>query len=54
MSYGRLGDSARAQEYFLKARNWVAAQINPSPNDKAELDAFRAEAEEVLGKPKEK
>ena len=51
MGYGRLGDSARAQEYFLKARNWVAAQINPSPNDKAELDAFRVEAEAVLSKP---
>jgi len=54
MSYGRLGDPARAQEYFLKATNWVAAQINASPNDKAELDAFRAEAEAVLGKPKAK
>ncbi|HYV32999.1 MAG TPA: tetratricopeptide repeat protein, partial [Candidatus Binatia bacterium] len=52
MSYQRLGDPARAQEYFAKATNWVAAQINASPNDKAELDAFRAEAEDVLSKPK--
>jgi len=54
MSYQRLGDSSRAQEYFVKATNWVAAQANLPPNDKAELDAFRAEADEVLSKPKAK
>src|SRR5207302_1001335 len=51
MSYQRLGDSAKAEDYFVKATNWVAAQTNLPPNDKAELDAFRAEAEAALSKP---
>jgi hypothetical protein len=49
-----LGDSAKAQDCFVKATNWVAAQTNLPPNDKAELDAFQAEAEEALGEPKAK
>jgi serine/threonine protein kinase/WD40 repeat protein/Tfp pilus assembly protein PilF len=52
MSYQRLGDPTKARDYFTKATNWVAAQSTLPPTWQVELDAFRAEAEEVLGKPK--
>jgi len=51
MSYQRLGRSAQAQDYFAKALEWWEHQTNP-PSGDAELLAFRAEAEEVLGKRK--
>jgi len=54
MSHQQLGDLAKAREYFVRGTNWVAAQTNLPPNDKAELDAFRTEAEDVLTKPKAK
>jgi WD40 repeat protein/serine/threonine protein kinase/Tfp pilus assembly protein PilF len=54
MSWQRLGDPVKAQNYFSKATNWVAVQATLPPGWKEELEAFRAEAEEVLGKQGEK
>jgi len=50
MSYQRLGDTAKADEYFSKALKWLESQSGLSPEDKKEIEGFRAEAEEVLGK----
>jgi serine/threonine protein kinase/WD40 repeat protein len=50
MSYHRLGETARAQDYFAWAVRWTAAQQNLAAAYREELDGFRAEAEEVLGK----
>ena len=54
MSHQRLGDPVKAQEYFARAVKWMSDQPSLSSEWKAELEAFRAEAEEVLGKPKVK
>ncbi|HEY5913991.1 MAG TPA: protein kinase [Verrucomicrobiae bacterium] len=50
MSYQRLGDQTTAEDYYGKALKWLEGQQDLSPEDKKDLDAFRAEAEEALGK----
>ena len=54
MSHQRLGDTVKAQEHFAKALKWVSDQPSLPPESKQELESFRAEAEEVLGKSKVK
>jgi tetratricopeptide (TPR) repeat protein len=54
VSHQRLGDAARANDYFAKAVKWMNEQRLLSPESKGELDAFRVEAEEVLGIAKDK
>jgi len=54
VSFQRLGDKLKAQDYHARATNWVAAQTTLPPNSKEELESFRVEAEEVLGKPQAK
>jgi len=54
MTYQRLGDFAKAGSAYAKAVKWLdenAASISDQ-NGKQELTAFRAEAEETLGKRK--
>jgi WD40 repeat protein len=51
MSYHRLGETARARDYYDLAVRWVALQRGQKPED-PEFAAFRAEAEELLGLPK--
>jgi WD40 repeat protein/tetratricopeptide (TPR) repeat protein len=53
MSYQRLGDSAKAHEWYGKALKWRnenAASLGPE--ERQQLSEFCAEAEEILGKPK--
>ena len=54
MAYHRLGNPTKADDYFAKALKWVKDQPSLSPEWNAELEVFRVEAEEVLGKPKAK
>jgi uncharacterized protein HemY len=54
MAHQRLGDSARADDYFAKALKWLEHQPSLPSESKQELEAFRAEAEAVLGKGKSK
>jgi len=49
MSYYRLGETTKAESVFAKATKWLIE--NPDQEDQ-EMRAFRAEAEEVLGKRK--
>jgi hypothetical protein len=49
MSYYRLGETARARDYFDWAVRWPQAQQGLVGVCLEELDAFRAEAEELLG-----
>jgi hypothetical protein len=49
MSHDKLGESARARDYYDWAVRWVAAQRNLSAAYAEELTEIRAEAEEVLG-----
>jgi WD40 repeat protein/serine/threonine protein kinase len=53
MSYHKLGEAERAREYFDWAVRWSRTQKDLSPQHAEELDAFRAEAESVLGKTPE-
>jgi serine/threonine protein kinase/WD40 repeat protein len=48
MSYHRLGETARARDYFDWAVRWVSMQRDLNPEYREELIAFRAEAEELL------
>jgi tetratricopeptide (TPR) repeat protein len=50
MSCQRLADPSQAQDYFRKATNWLASQSSLRSNQKAELAAYRAEAEQLLAK----
>jgi WD40 repeat protein/tetratricopeptide (TPR) repeat protein len=49
MSYHRLGETLKAQNYFAKATSWTTKRSDLSARWQRELAAFRAEAEEVLG-----
>jgi WD40 repeat protein len=48
MSQHRLGEAARARDYFDWAVRWACVRPPPAGDDEEELTAFRAEAEEVL------
>ena len=54
MAYHRLGNSAKAQEHLEKAVNWVENHKNHTSSlvlqETQELEDFRAEAQEVVGK----
>src|SRR5262249_7818371 len=49
MSHRRLGEPARARDYYDWAVRWDQAQRGPDAVEPEELAAFRAEAEELLG-----
>jgi serine/threonine protein kinase/WD40 repeat protein len=49
MSHHRLGETARARDYYDWAVRWVSMQRDLKPEQRDELTAFRAEAEELLG-----
>ncbi len=49
MSHHRLGEPTRARDYYDWAIRWVAARRDPRPDSLEELNAIRAEAEELLG-----
>jgi hypothetical protein len=49
MSHHRLGETARARDYYDWAIRWVAMQRDLKPVHREELTAFRAEAEELFG-----
>jgi hypothetical protein len=49
MSHHRLGETARARDYFDWAARWTRAQPGLSAAYREELTAFRSEAEELLG-----
>jgi serine/threonine protein kinase/WD40 repeat protein len=49
MSQQRLGEAARARDYFDWAVRWTLVRPPPAGDDEEELAAFRAEAEELLG-----
>jgi serine/threonine protein kinase/WD40 repeat protein len=49
MSHHRLGETARARDYYNWAVRWVSMQKDLKPDHREELTAFRAEAEEMLG-----
>jgi tetratricopeptide (TPR) repeat protein len=49
MSHHRLGETARARDYYDWAVRWTRAQRGLSAGQLEELTGFRAEAEELLG-----
>ena len=49
MSHHRLGETARARDYYDWAVRWVSMQRDLKPESREELTAFRAEAEELFG-----
>jgi serine/threonine protein kinase/WD40 repeat protein len=49
MSHQRLGETARARDYYDWAARWTRAQQRLSGDHNEELKMFRAEAEELLG-----
>jgi hypothetical protein len=49
MSFHRLGETARARDYYAWAIRWLTTQRDIRPEYLEELAAIRAEAEEVLG-----
>jgi tetratricopeptide (TPR) repeat protein len=51
MSYHRLGETARARDYYDWAVRWVAARQDLKPDTLDELADFRAEADKVLEAP---
>jgi WD40 repeat protein len=50
MSQQRLGEAARARDYFDWAVRWAGVRPPPAGDDEEELTAIRAEAEELLKK----
>ena len=55
MIYQKRGDTAKAQEYYQKARRWREAPTHePSAHARQRFDEWLAEAEIVLGAKKEK
>ena len=52
MSHHRLGETARARDYYDLAVRWVAMQRDLKPHYHEELTALRAEAEKLLGSQK--
>jgi WD40 repeat protein len=49
MSYGRLGDVAKARNYYDQAIQWMQEQKGDLPSDwQGDLEAFRTEAEALL------
>jgi hypothetical protein len=52
MSHHRLGDAARARDYFDWAVRWTHTQPNLYTAHVEELAAIRSEAEDLLGKKK--
>jgi hypothetical protein len=54
MSHHRLGETARAQDYFAWAVRWTTAQRGLEPAQLEELNVFRAEATELLKQEAEK
>jgi eukaryotic-like serine/threonine-protein kinase len=49
MSHHCLGETARARDYYRWAVRWVSMQRDIKPENLEELNAFRAEAEELFG-----
>ena len=49
MSHHRLGEAARARDYYDWAVRWVQLQPGLGAGHIEELSDFRAEAEELLG-----
>ena len=49
MSHHRLGETARARDYYDWAVRWVPMQRDLDRGHLEELTAFRAEAEQLLG-----
>jgi tetratricopeptide (TPR) repeat protein len=49
MSHHRLGEAARARDYYDWAVRWVSMQRDLKPEHREELITFRAEAEGLLG-----
>ncbi|HEV3164681.1 MAG TPA: protein kinase [Isosphaeraceae bacterium] len=49
MSYYHLGETQRARDYYVWAVRWTEAQQGFAAMNLEELNAFRAEAEELLG-----
>jgi WD40 repeat protein len=49
MSHQRLGNSVKAREYFDRATHSLEIESSLSPIHRREINAFRAEAEKVLG-----
>jgi WD40 repeat protein len=55
MSYQKLGDFAKAESCYARATKWLDENAASVPPDSlSDLKGFRAEAEEVLGKRKQK
>jgi len=52
LTFCRLGERDKAEDYYAKALKWWEGQSGLPPNWVGELNAFRAEAEAVLGKRK--
>jgi tetratricopeptide (TPR) repeat protein len=48
MSHHRLGETARARDYYDRAVRWIGAQGRLSAEEEHDLKLFRAEADEVL------
>jgi WD40 repeat protein/tetratricopeptide (TPR) repeat protein/tRNA A-37 threonylcarbamoyl transferase component Bud32 len=51
MAYQRLGEVSRARDCYERAVAWLRSKQGPQWGEHAELDGFRAEAEEVLASP---
>jgi tetratricopeptide (TPR) repeat protein len=51
MSHYRLGETARARDYYDWAVRWVSVQPDLKADQREELTLFRAEAEELFASP---